>query len=127
MPPLPSLTPENFNIELDGRAQPSWNDFSEKAAALAGGGVTAEEESLRDLLEDADGMAANAPEEDKESANSLVRAELINVFAIIIVNNASEASKALWPLLLALLRNTSMPILGPQGSETRRAPRCGAP
>ena len=38
--------------------------------------MTAEEESLRDLLEDAEGMAANAPEEDKESANSLVRAVL---------------------------------------------------
>ena len=36
-------------------------------------------------------------------SNAAKRFSPINVFAIIIANNASEASKALWPLLLALL------------------------
>ena len=111
MPTLPSLTPANFDIVLDGRAERAWKGFSDRAAVLAGGDAAAEEESVQALFEDAAMVAAHAPAESKEKVDSLIRLVLISVFANIITSFGIEGGKALWPLLIALL--TSVPVPEP--------------
>ena len=107
MPPLPSLTPANFDFVLDGGAKRAWKGFSDRAALLASGDEAAGEESVQALFEDAVSVAEHAPAESKGKAESLIRLVLISVFANII----TEGGKALWPLLIALL--TSVPVPEP--------------
>ena len=66
---------------------------------------------MQALLEDAETVAAQAPAESKEEAESLIRVVLINVLSGIIAYSAIEGGKALWPLLIALL--TSVPVPDP--------------
>ena len=110
MPALPSLTPANFGFVPGGRTEQAWEDFSDRAAALASGEATGEE-SVQALLEEAATVATHTPAESKEKAESLIRAVLINVLSGLIVYAGIEGVKALWPLLIALL--TCVPVPKP--------------
>ena len=111
MPALPSLTPANFDLVLDSRAESAWKGFSDRAAALTGDDAGVREESVQALLEAAAAVAAHAPTESKEKLESLTRLVLISVFAKIITYAGIEGGRALWPLLIALL--TSVPVPEP--------------
>ena len=108
MPALPALTPANFGFVPGGRAEQAWKDFSDRAAALAGG-AAAGEEFVQTLLEDAATVAEHTPAESKEKAESLIWAVLTSVFANIIADPVIEGGKALWPLLIALLTCVPLP------------------
>ena len=109
MPPLPSLTPANFDFVLDGRAKQAWKGFSDRAEALAGDDAAVGEESAQALLEDAATVAAHTPEESKGKVVSYIRLVLISVLSGIIVESTIEGGKALWPLLIALLISVPVP------------------